>query len=183
MVRVAISTVPRDTINGHATASTSSATRNSFCFTVEPSIAGRINFGPETLFSPFWKAGRKSWKKKTTAVPINTHCQRMSEAVSTTSLVPSSSSCTPIKTPARTKNIAAESSAIAICIGFILSLPPGDPEYRSASPAAPGSAGRMRPHLYIPYSDRQKRAPPQSPRSARQSSPLECCQSHRAPQR
>ncbi|MNW21969.1 hypothetical protein D3C71_2231910 [compost metagenome] len=58
MVRVAISTVPRDTINGPATAITSSAIRNSFCFTVEPSIAGRINFGPETLLSPFWNSGR-----------------------------------------------------------------------------------------------------------------------------
>ena len=130
MVRVAISTVPRDTINGHATAATSSATRNSFCFTVVPSIAGRTNFGPETFFSVFWNSGRSSWNRNTTAVPINTHCQRMSGAVSTTSFVPSSPNWTPIKTPARTKNMAAESSAIAKCIGFILSLPPDGPECR-----------------------------------------------------
>jgi|GEM_PF-4947318 len=92
MVRVAISTVPRDTMKGHATAATSSATRNSFCLTVEPSIAGNTNFGPETLFSVFWKTGRSTWKKKTTAVPTKTHCQRISAAESTTSLVPLSSS-------------------------------------------------------------------------------------------
>ncbi|CNT83180.1 Uncharacterised protein [Salmonella enterica subsp. enterica serovar Bovismorbificans] len=60
MVMVAISTLPRDTINGHATAITSSAIRNSFCLTVEPSIAGRINFGPETCFTAFWNIGRSN---------------------------------------------------------------------------------------------------------------------------
>ncbi|MNP17788.1 hypothetical protein D3C76_1102320 [compost metagenome] len=130
MVRVAISTVPRETINGHATAATNSATRNSFCLTEEPSMAGSTNFGPETFFNVFWNTGRSSWNRNTTAVPTNTHCQRISAAVSTTSLVPSSSNCTPIKTPARTKNMAAERSAIAKCIGFILSLPPDDPGSR-----------------------------------------------------
>ncbi|MNY37774.1 hypothetical protein D3C86_1723580 [compost metagenome] len=130
MVSVAISTVPRDTINGQATAATSSATRNSFCLTDEPSIAGKTNFGPETFFNVFWNTGRSSWNKKTTAVPTNTHCQRISDATSTTSLVPLSSNCTPMKTPARTKNMAAESNAIAKCIGFILFRPPDGPECR-----------------------------------------------------
>ena len=43
-------------------------------------------------FRLFWKTGRSNWKKKTTAVPIKIHCQRISAALSTTSLVPFSSS-------------------------------------------------------------------------------------------
>lgn len=74
MVRVAIFIVLCEIINGYVIVSISSVMRNSFCFIVELSMVGRINFGLEMFFNFFWKVGRKSWKKKIIVVSINIYC-------------------------------------------------------------------------------------------------------------
>ncbi len=78
------------------------------------------------------------------------------------SLVPSSSSCTPIKTPARTKTSRQRAAPLQYAsVSYFLYL--GRPRIPVGITSSTRISRANEPHPYIPYSDRQKRAPPQSP--------------------
>ncbi|MNT64700.1 hypothetical protein D3C72_2026190 [compost metagenome] len=120
---MAISTEPRETRNGQATAAIIIAAANSFCRAVVPSKLGNTQAGPEIFFSPCCISGRSSWKKNTMTQPMPIHIQRTSAAPCTTSLVPSRLSCMPIRNEAITNSTRVAISALRK-LSFIPSQPP-----------------------------------------------------------